>query len=49
MRDHDAVLDSAIPEVADILGAALVRMLFPDPTRHPVDLPEIESPHVTAG
>jgi hypothetical protein len=49
MRDHDAVLDNAIPEVAAILGAALVRLLFPDPASHQVDLPETESPHVTAG
>lgn len=49
MRDHDTALDSAITEVAAILGEALVRLLFPDPTGHQVDLPEIESPHVTAG
>ena len=49
MRDHDAALDSAIHEVAAILGDALVRLLFPGPARHPVDLPETESPHVTAG
>jgi hypothetical protein len=49
MRDHDAVLDSAITEVAAILGDALVRLLFPDPASQQVDLPEIESPHVTAG
>ena len=49
MRDRDAALDSAIPEVAAILGDALVRLLFPDPARHKVDLPETESPHVTAG
>ncbi|MDR3483932.1 MAG: hypothetical protein P4M05_03365 [Bradyrhizobium sp.] len=49
MRDHDAALDSAIPEVAAILGDALVRLLFPDPARHQVDSLETESPHVTAG
>jgi len=49
MRDRDAVLDSAITEVAAILGAALVRLLFPDPASQQVDLPETESPHVTAG
>ena len=49
MRDHDAVLDSAIPQVAAILGAALVRLLFPDPASPQVDLSETESPHVTAG
>ena len=49
MRDRDAVLDSAILEVATILGDALVRLLFPDPASHQVDLPETESPHVTAG
>jgi hypothetical protein len=45
MRDHDAGLDQAIKEVAPILGDALVRLLFPTP----VDFPETESPHVTAG
>lgn len=49
MRDRDAALNSAIPEVAAILGDALVRLLFPDPANHQVDLPETESPHVTAG
>jgi hypothetical protein len=49
MRDHDAVLDSAITEIAAILGDALVRLLFPDSAKHQVDLPETESPHVTAG
>ena len=49
MRDRDAALDSAIPEVAAILGDALVRLLFPDPVRHQVDSTETESPHVTAG
>jgi hypothetical protein len=49
MRDRDAVLDTAITEVAAILGDALVRLLFPDPASQQVDLPEIESPHVTAG
>jgi hypothetical protein len=49
MRDHDAVLDSAIPEVAAILGAALVRLLFPGPASPQVDFPKTESPHVTAG
>jgi hypothetical protein len=45
MRDHDAALDQAIREVAAVLGDALVRLLFPTP----VDFPETESPHVTAG
>ena len=45
MRDRDAVLDEAIREVAAILGDALARLLFPTP----VDFPETESPHVTAG
>jgi hypothetical protein len=49
MRDRDAVLDSAIPQVAAILGEALVRLLFPDPVGPRVDSPETESPHVTAG
>ena len=49
MRDHDATLDSAVTEVAVILGDALVRLLFPDSARPQVDLPETESPHVTAG
>ena len=49
MRDRDAVLDSAIHEVAAILGDALVRLLFPEPASLLVDLPETESPHVTAG
>ena len=49
MRDRDAALNSAIPEIAAILGDALVRLLFSDPASHQVDLPETESPHVTAG
>jgi hypothetical protein len=49
MHDHYAALDGAIHEVAAILGDALVRLLFTDPASHQVDLPEIESPHVTAG
>jgi hypothetical protein len=49
MRDRDAVLDQAIHEIAAILGDALVRLLFPAPANPQVDLPEIESPHVTAG
>jgi hypothetical protein len=49
MRDHDAALNSAIPEVAAILGDVLVRLLFPSPASPQVDLPETESPHVTAG
>ncbi|MDR3738086.1 MAG: hypothetical protein P4L40_03610 [Terracidiphilus sp.] len=49
MRDRDAALDGAIPEVAAILGDALVRLLFPASTSHQVDSPETESPHVTAG
>ena len=49
MRDRDAALDSAIHEITVILGDALVRLLFPDPASLQVDLPETESPHVTAG
>jgi hypothetical protein len=49
MRDHDAALDQAIREVAAILGDALVRLLFPNPALPPVDFPETESPHVSAG
>lgn len=49
MRDRDAALNSAIPEVAAILGDALVRLLFTNPANHQVDLPETESPHVTVG
>ena len=45
MRDRDAALDQAIHEVAAILGDALLRLLFPTP----VDFPETESPHVSAG
>jgi len=45
MHDQDAVLDQAISEVAAILGDALLRLLFPTP----VDFPETESPHVSAG
>ncbi len=48
MREHDAALDTSIHEVAAILGDALVRLLLPAPSP-PVDLPETESPHVTAG
>jgi hypothetical protein len=50
MRDRDAVLDGAIPTVATIVGDALVRLLFLEssPDR-PVDFPETESVHVTAG
>jgi hypothetical protein len=49
MRNHDAALDEAIREVAAILGDALVRLIFANPALPPVDFPEIESPHVTAG
>jgi hypothetical protein len=49
MRDHDAVLDQAIREVAAILGDALVRLLFANQASRQVDFPETESPHVTAG
>jgi len=45
MRKRDAALDQAIREVAAILGDALLRLLFPTP----VDFPETESPHVSAG
>jgi len=49
MRDRAAAVDSAIHEVAAILGDALVRLLFPESANLPVDLPETASPHVTAG
>ncbi|MEK7996966.1 MAG: hypothetical protein AAB403_24455 [Planctomycetota bacterium] len=49
MRDRDATLDQAIREAAAVLGDALVRLLFPESANRPVDLPETESPHVTAG
>jgi len=49
MRDRDAALDKAIPEAAAILGDALVRLLFSAPPDSQVDLPETESPYVTAG
>ncbi|GIU75762.1 MAG: hypothetical protein KatS3mg004_2849 [Bryobacteraceae bacterium] len=45
MRERDAALDQAIREVAAILGDALVRLLL----HTPVDFPETESPHVSAG
>jgi len=45
MCERDAALDQAIREVAAMLGDALVRLLFPKP----VDFPETESPHVSAG
>jgi len=48
MRDREAVLDQAIHEAATILGDALVRLLFPESAKLPVDFPETESPHVTA-
>ena len=40
MRDRDAAPVSAIPEVTAILGDALVDLLFPDPARLQVDLPD---------
>ena len=49
MHDRDAALDQAIREVAAILGDALVRLLFPESANFSVDLPETETPHVTAG
>lgn len=49
MRDHDAALENAIREVAAILGDALVRLIFTDPSVRQVDFTETESPHVTAG
>jgi len=49
MRDHDAALDQGIAGVADILGEALVRLLFVNQAIRPVDFPETESPHVSAG
>ncbi len=39
----------AISEVAAIFGNALVRLLFPSPASQQVDLPETESPYMTAG
>ena len=49
MRDRDAALDQAVREAAAILGDALVRLLFPESASFSVDLPDTESPHVTAG
>ena len=49
MREHDSRLDTAIPEVAAILGDAIVRLLFLNPTLRQVDFAETKSPHVTAG
>ena len=49
MRKRDAALDQAISEVAAILGDALVRLIFTNPTLQPVDFSETESPHVSAG
>ena len=49
MPDRDAALDDTIRRTAAILAEALVRLLFPESTVRPVDLPETESPHVTAG
>ena len=50
MRDRDDALDSAIHEVAAILGDALVRLLFRQaPPDRQVDFPETKSGHVTAG
>ena len=49
MRVRDAELDKAIVEVADFLGDALVRLLFPDAANQTVDFQETESPDGTAG
>lgn len=49
MPDRDATLEGAIPEVAAILGDALVRLLHPELVISEVDLPETESPDGTAG
>ena len=49
MLERDPVLDRAIREAAAILGEALVRLIFANPTLPPVDFPETESPHVSAG
>ena len=49
MRVRDAELDEAILEVANLLGDALVRLLFPDPANQTVDFQETESPDGTAG
>jgi hypothetical protein len=49
MRERDAALDQAIREVAAILGDALVRLIFANSALPPVDFPETESPHVSAG
>jgi hypothetical protein len=48
MRDHDAVLDQAIAELAAILGEALARLIFANPALPHVDFSETESPPVTA-
>jgi hypothetical protein len=42
MRERDAALDKAIPEVAAILGDALVRLIFPAPLVRQVDFPKTE-------
>ena len=49
MRDHDAVLDQTIAEVAAILGEALVRLTFANPAPTPADFSETQSPPVSAG
>ena len=41
--------DTAIREVAAILGDSLIRLLTTSVTENRVDLPETESVHVTAG
>lgn len=48
MRDRDPARVQAVPEVAAVLGEALVRLLFLNPSLPQVDLPETESPQVTA-
>jgi hypothetical protein len=49
MRDRQATLDHTIREAAGILGDGPVRLLFPESDSLPVDLPETESPPMTAG
>jgi hypothetical protein len=48
VRDREATLDHTIREAAGILGDAPMRLLFPESDSLPVDLPETESPHMTA-
>jgi len=48
MRDREATLDPTIRAAAGLLGEAPVRLLFPESDSLPVELPETESPHMTA-